>query len=342
MPKTMLKLVAARAVWSSQPVNAKLLIAAVVAFVVALASAQENVRAHSAALPQGASRELIRDPRFQGGFTLLDPAPGKKVRRGTLVPHDAAAKPVWEMAQWSSKHPLAEGTPQQLTGGGLRWANEAKAVTLGPVANASSDLALAVNASAEYGTRARRKGEPWVHLLVEQPFNDPPALAGLLEARLHAEARLLHSKHVRTEDYTPGLHAAQFQIFFTVQNLNRQSTGYGRYLWFGVPIYDDRRRVPFAHKTRDMGGTGMFIFTPSGETYTSQSAHDGAWITIDRDLLPLLREALKMAWQRGFLTESKNLTDYRISGMNIGWEVPGIFDVEMQIRNLSLKVTVIK
>lgn len=86
----------------------------------------------------------------------------------------------------------------------------------------------------------------------------------------------------------------------------------------------------------------MFIFTPSGETYTSQSAHDGAWITIDRDLLPLLREALETAWQRGFLTESKNLADYRISGMNIGWEVPGIFDVEMQLRKLSLKATVIK
>jgi hypothetical protein len=55
-----------------------------------------------------------------------------------------------------------------------------------------------------------------------------------------------------------------------------------------------------------------------------------------------LREALETAWQRGFLTESKNLADYRISGMNIGWEVPGIFDVEMQLRKLSLKATVIK
>ncbi|MFA7004132.1 MAG: hypothetical protein WC429_08860 [Verrucomicrobiia bacterium] len=245
--------------------NAKLSIAVAVAFVIVLASAQENVRAHGTALPQGVSRELIRNPRFQGGFTLLDPAPGKKVRRGTLVPHDAGAKPAWEMAQWSSKHPLTEGAPQQLTGGGLRWANEAKAITLGPVTNASSDLALAVNASAEYGSRARRKGEPWVHLLVEQPFNDPPVLAGLVEARLHAEARLLRSKCVRTDDYTPGLHAAQFQIFFTLQNLNRQSGGYGRYLWFGVPIYDDRRRVPFAHRRATWGARGCSSSLPAGK-----------------------------------------------------------------------------
>ncbi|MBI5820068.1 MAG: family 10 glycosylhydrolase [Verrucomicrobia bacterium] len=298
----------------------------------------ETAHAHSASLPQGVPRELIRDSRFQRGFTLLDPTPGRKIHRGALIPHDAAGKPVWEMAQWSSKYPLAGGAPQRLDGGGLRWANEAKAVTLGPVSNASADLTLAVNASAEYGTRARRQGEPWVHLLVDQPFNDPPALAGLLEARLHAEGRLLRSTCVRTDDYTPGLHAAQFQIFFTVQNLNRQSKGYGRYLWFGVPIYDDRRRVPNAHKSQDTGGTGMFIFTPGGKTFTGQSAHDGAWITIDCDLLPLMREALETAWQRGFLIESKDLADYRISGMNIGWEVPGIFDVEMQIRNLSLKV----
>ena len=76
----------------------------------------------------------------------------------------------------------------------------------------------------------------------------------------------------------------------------------------------------------------MFIFTPAGETYTSKSAHGKEWITVDRDLLPLMREGLELAWQRGFLKHS------RISGMNIGWEVPGVFDVALQVRNLSLKV----
>jgi hypothetical protein len=140
-------------------------------------------------------------------------------------------------------------------------------------------------------------------------------------------------------DYSPGLHAAQFQIFFSVQNLNRQSPGYGKYLWFGIPIYDDRHRVVPGHKAQDTGGTSMFIYSLAGEVFSTKSAHDREWITLDKDLLPLMREGLEYAWGRNFLKESQALADYRIAGMNIGWEVPGTFDVDLQIRQLSLKAT---
>lgn len=299
--------------------------------------AETNVVSSSSPLPE--RRELIRDPHFQHGFILLEPTPGKKVSYGELRPADSQAKPVWQMSQWSSKYRLEADATGRLTNGTLRWANPAKAVTLGQTGNGRADLALGVNASVEYGLRARRPGEPWVHLLVEQRFDTPPSLADLDEARLRIEARLLRSDLVKTDDYTPGLHAAQFQIFLTLQNFRPGSPGYGRYLWFGVPIYDDRQRVPAAHKSQDTAGTEMFIFTPGGESYTTQSAHDRQWIAIDQDLLPLMREALETAWQRGFLTESRTLADYRISEMNMGWEVPGLFDVELQVRNLSLQIT---
>ena len=50
-----------------------------------------------------------------------------------------------------------------------------------------------------------------------------------------------------------------------------------------------------------------------------------------------MREALDLAWSRGFLTESKNPADYRVASVNLGWEVPGTFAVEIQVRNLSLR-----
>ena len=56
-------------------------------------------------------------------------------------------------------------------------------------------------------------------------------------------------------------------------------------------------------------------------------------------LLPLLAQGLRTAWQRGYLKDSQSLADYRIAGINLGWEVPGIFDVAMRVRNLSLQVT---
>jgi len=39
------------------------------------------------------------------------------------------------------------------------------------------------------------------------------------------------------------------------------------------------------------------------------------------------------------LKESQALTDYRIAGMNIGWELPGTFDVDLEIRRLSLRAS---
>lgn len=288
--------------------------------------------------PPQPARELVSDPHFQRGFILLSPTPGQKIVAGQLEPRSGLAEPVWELAQWSSKFPIDPATAIRETNRLVRWQNSAKSLLLATPGQPESDLTLAVNGTVEYGGRARQQGEPWVHLLVEQAFTNPPALAQLSSARLRLEARLLRSHRPETPEQTPALHAAQFQAFFTIQNLRPDSAGRGKFLWFGVPIYDSRHRIPIAHKSQDTAGSDMFIFTPGGETYTPESAHDGKWITIDKDLLPLMREALATAWQRGFLTESKNPGDYHITGVNLGWEVPGIYDVEMQVRNLSLKV----
>ncbi len=291
-----------------------------------------------AAKDQTAEHELIQDNHFRCGFILWQPRPGKHVRDGELKGFDSSAKPVWGLAQWNSKFPLAANNLTSTADHFLLYSNSAKSVRIGQAGTSEADISLSVNASLEYGARARKSGDPWVHLLVEQEFDAPAPLAKLRDARLHLEARLLHARSRHQNDYLPTIHAAQFQLFFTVQNRNRQSPGYGDLLWFGVPIYDNRQRLPNENKSKDFGGTGKFIFTPAAKTFTSESAHDGNWLAIDKDLRPLMAEALKTAWARGFLADSKLLDDYYISGMNLGWELPGTFDVEMQIRNLSLKL----
>jgi hypothetical protein len=315
---------------ASTPFNKNLLVAA--AAVTLLITAWSGYAAEEAT-----DRELIRDPDFRRGFSVLQPAPGKRVRDGMIHGSETAAEPVWDLVQWSSKHPLAIAAPEKLADGSLCYSNVAKTVTLGVAGSDRGDLGMAVRAGVEYGSLARKSGEPWVHLLVEQNIDLPPSLADLSAARLHVEAKLTASEKQPMPDYSPGLHAAQFQIFFSVQNLNRQSAGFGKYLWFGIPIYDDRHRVVPAHKARDTGGTNMFIYTPAGDVFSPKSTHDQKWITIDTDLLPLMREGLEAAWRDNFLKESQALADYRIAAMNIGWEVPGTFDVDLAIRRLSLR-----
>jgi hypothetical protein len=283
-------------------------------------------------------REVIEDNRFSRGFDLSETKPGRHVRYGLLKGFSTAAPPSWRLLQWSSRFPLEPVNQTNTAHGGLLCSNAAKAVIVGVEKSAERDLILAANTRVEYGPRARKLGDPWVHLLVEQDFEPPVPLHKLSAAKLHVEARLSRARNLHEGDYSPGVHAAQFQIFFTVQNRNRQSAGHGDLVWFGVPIYDNRDRFPKEFKAQDFGGTAKFIYTPRGETYTTNSAHDGEWITIDKDLLPLMREALETAWARGFLTGSKDISDYYIGAMNMGWELPGTFDVEMQVRNLSLKV----
>ncbi len=269
---------------------------------------------------------------------MIDPKPGRREEYGILACATGQVEPAWDLDQWSSRFPLAAGSPTSPRSGVCVWANPGKTVTLGEPGTTEADLGLAVNATTEYANRARRSGEPWVHLLVEQKFAAPPSLAILTAARLKLEARLLRSELRRTDDYSPALHAAQFQMFLMLQNRSRESPGFGQLVWFGIPLYDDRSRFPKEHQAQDTGGTAMFIFTPGGEVFSDRSAHDREWIRVNRELRPLFLDALATAWRRGFLRESRNLADYSVTGMNLGWEVPGLFDVEMQVRNLSLEV----
>jgi hypothetical protein len=278
---------------------------------------------------------LVADPHFERGFYLLEPAPGKRIVYGELHGLQSGT-PAWDLAQWSSRLPLKQ-TDESRTGPTVVWSNSAKVIVLGKPGNAAADLSLAVNAGVEYAQSRKSTGEPWVHLLVQQDFKEPPALAPLNALKFHMEGRLKRSRLLSTNDYSPSIHAAQFLVYLTVANRNPKAAGYQECFWFGVPVYDNRERVVSAYEAQDFGETKLFIFTPSSDTFVSKSTHDGGWVTFEKDLLPLMRKGLDHARAKGFIKGSTQLADYRPLGIFIGWEVPGMFDVAFQIRNLSLK-----
>ncbi len=297
-------------------------------------------RAAAGAEPQQTSpldvRQLVRDRHFRRGFEVYSPQPGQKVVEGKLQWEGCLGEPVWGLAQWHSKYSLAGSEGEKLPSGAVRFANEAKQVMVGPPGTEEADLSLAVDTRPEYGERMRRQGEDWPHLLVSQQFQRCPSLAEMTELRFRVSARLLRSQRVEGEGYSRNLHAAQYQTTITVQNLNRQSPGYGDFIWFNVSHYDDRWPIPRAFVAPDQAHKKM-IYTPPGEQLSARSTHDGDWVTFDVDLLPIVKDALKAAWERGFVDDSRDLGDYRLGGLSIGWEVPGTFGVALQIRDVSLK-----
>jgi len=289
---------------------------------------------------------LLDDPRFDRGFTIWSPQPGSHVKQGTLPPNGEALEPLWGLAQWHSRFTLAEATRQTLPDGSVRYDDGAKSVTFYPPGG-PAHLALGLQGSLEYEHQAPPQGDPWPHLLAERKLAAHPAIVELESLPFAVQYRLVKEQVTRPTGFDPRRHTAQFVFYITVQNRNRQSPGYGDYFWFGVPMYDTRWPIPKAHMAKDVGSdrkpaTGKFIFNPGGENYTSQTAHGGQWVSIEKDLLPLVRQGLETAWQRGYLKDSREPADYRLSGMNTGWEVTGPIDVEMQIKGLKLEAVVRK
>jgi hypothetical protein len=47
-------------------------------------------------------------------------------------------------------------------------------------------------------------------------------------------------------------------------------------------------------------------------------------------------KAYSIARQKGFMQKTNSLEDIYLTGMNMGWEVPGLLDVSLQVRRLSL------
>lgn len=282
------------------------------------------------------TRELLRDPQFRDGFKVLAVRAGDgEVGRIQLA--GTAAEPVWQLAQWHSRFAITNGVAA--SGGALGASNVAKWVRLDGPAGDGRTLTLGVDSRPEYHGRLRTSpAEPWAHLLVQQEIRDAPALADLAELRLRFEVCLREAETFRPEGYSRDRHAAQFQVVLTLNNTRRGSPGCGDYLWFVVPVYDDRHEIPPAYVAQDFAVTqGKLIFNPGGAAVGLKPMRVGEWQTVDCDLRPWLERALQAAWDKGYLRDSRDPADYRVAHLNLGWEVPGLNRVAMELRGLSLR-----
>ena len=279
--------------------------------------------------------ELIRDPHFQNGFNLQSPTPGKKVIVGKLQPPGVTKEPAWNIAQWHSRFDLKGAKPEKLDDGAIWFGNQAKAITLADEGD-RHDLTLAIDTNPEYDGRARKNGEPWPHLLVQQEIRPIQMLKEFDRIEMSIDAKLLHNKRTELEGYTPRLHTAQLLLTLIVQDRNPQSQGYGDFIWLNVSLYDERRPFTDLYASQDTADpSAKMIYAPPSRTFTEKSMHDGDWGTIKSDdLLPIIRQGLTTAREKGYLQKSDNNGDFAVTSLILGWEVPGVNDVSAQIRDL--------
>ena len=80
----------------------------------------------------------------------------------------------------------------------------------------------------------------------------------------------------------------------------------------------------------------MYISSMGNAAYMKELATVGKKVEIKHDLLSEIKTALEQAQGKGYMQYS-TFEDLYLVNMNIGWEIPGIFDVGVDIHNFSLK-----
>ena len=289
---------------------------------------------------------LFEDTSFRCGFLLLSPDPSKGRRVECVLKGkcgketEGGPSPNWYLAQWATKFSL-RSAPCRTDGAGSVWyENEGKKVVVG--AGEKRDLILEIRGKPEYGERARKRGESWPHLLVEQDAKKVFSLDRLKELRLRGAFRLLYFKDHMKKKADPSLHAGQFQLFLVVKNIDPRSADHGNYFWFGVPFFDNRRDFPGPYRAEDAGkadATHKLIYTISSRNFLSSSLKDNLWHRVDIDLLPFIKKGIAYGTENGFLRDS-DPSHYAVVNMNMGWEIPGIYDGAMQVRDLVVAARV--
>ena len=305
-----------------------------------------------------APRELVPDPTFAGWFQIRGlglPADDGKVQ-GVFRTSGKLGEPVWTLAQWASKHNLADPALTVQTQLGERLfaiTNASKRVV---VDSRRGEIELALFASACYD-HPRKEGESWPHLLASAPLTDTRyasrtcrvADMDRLDVSFSCRLDAFMDKHPQAD---PNLHAAQFQLFLYVQNLNQGDDGFGDMMWFGIPIFDNRYPVKAESYQRDGGkadASGKFIYSLPGKVCLADgdgfvrkerllAGKDARWIDFRVNVAPWIVYAYRLARKNGFLATT-DLQDLYVSGLNFGWEIPGAYDASMRLRGLSLVAT---
>ena len=304
-------------------------------------------------------RELLNDLNFSKGFnvTLFHANSSNGKIAGTLDYNSLKAdgETVWKMAQWGCTKDMVADSAFERNANIIKYADGGK--TLQVDVNKQGYITLGINGSVEYtkdkdgNVRERTDAsENWPHILIEQSVGkDISPDCKQLYMEISYKVTKCESLVDRTiYPVNEEMNAAQFQWFITLTDTNEQRESYGQAMWFGISMFDTRAlgKTPSGMASYDGGkedSTGLFIYMPSltqvantDSCYANvPTAVVGKDVNIKFNVIPFLKQALKIAKQSGAL-KGATVDHLRIGSTNIGWELPGNYDVEVEIKGFDM------
>lgn len=299
--------------------------------------------------------EILGDNKFSTGIHLLGTDPGTDGRTtyrkldfgGTAK---VTERPVWEMAQWCSSYDLSDEldsgrSVEKKSGDTYIYEDPAKTFKINPK---TGQVDLIYRASVDYADGPRDpNSNKWSHMLLEQNFANPPLIGDVSEVRVAMDLTFNQiEKKMTDEDYIYDAHAAQLVWFITLTNQSSKYGTKGDYIWFGVPLYDDRGLAREDTVMYDKG-TAHYMYGIAANKYYdneehieySDARHDYIYLNkplkFDYNILPLFKSAFNSVQASGGMKGAR-FEDMAVTYMNMGWEIPGTFDVDVTIRNMDI------
>ncbi len=249
----------------------------------------------------------------------------------------------WRLAQWGTRLPLSISDFKIIDKSNWFAENEVKKIEFYTIENVPH-LKLFCKGTSEFNGKLRKYGEPWPHLLIEHKF---PRTIKTFNSEINFEIKFRITNC--TEDpnlaskIDSSLHTAQITAYWTIANKNQSSKDYDDYFWFGIPLFDYRYPIPPKHFDKDKGApstTNKLIYVVEGKTLWDKPTGDKKEKHLTVSLSPLINNAIRDIKDKGFFTNS-NASDFYITSFNLGWEITGPFDAEIEISRLNFTAKVI-
>lgn len=303
------------------------------------------------------SKQIINDNNFQNGFYVRQQDP--IVDLGPWRTTDSVKTPAWLLAQWGTFKSYSDKSAYQCL-----WKNRqdtadnilTNGINYVEYNDRLKSLTLSADTYAFYNGKGHTDNSSWPHLLIEQSIISRQALLNLPEEeRIYyslAADKIILSLDVRMTQFRhtaySGINACQFSSFYYV--VSTQDNGF---TWFGAPLFDDRgyRHGEKPYYALDAGSGNYIYGIPQYAVYESTletGRYDffngdrktpkasGEWMHIELDLKPWLLKLVSMTMGKTTYPNTTDLSQLFFSGLNLGYEIHGSYDVSFEIKNYCL------
>lgn len=300
---------------------------------------------------------ILKDPTYKNGFKVrgLGGIQGTTDVVGLFNPFNSSGRPSWDLAQWSSKYDFMDSSMTKLTllsSTVAQYVNTNKIFTI----DSKNGILTFQGIPSKSYDHPRQAGEPWFHILIQQGFSNANSLredchiSELKTIQVTLSNRLTQFKDQMDGQVNPGLHAAQFLMYLSIQNQNIKSPGCNEMIWFGFGIFDNRNEWELGTSMFDQGTQSLMVGLGNTKMYGEDSggvntsykngiinaSPDNDWSHFSLNISTEIKIAYETARVQGYF-KNTNYEDLYISGMNIGWELPGTYDVTMETKDLDIK-----